>query len=255
MLNSKKQSFNPNDVLPLNKVDDLLTTITEARKSLEQWQDRKADALIQLDALSYDIRVIEEEKNRTRDLIADLKNELKNQAGMFQAHIDVMTDEMQLLKIEREDLLKQLEWAQIALEKQKTENEIQHDSQIRLEAIAAQKVADTRVEYEARLRDQEVQYKKQIASMVERYEYLTNEKKEYEKRSDILETELQGVRSHMMSVLRMTDTVVSAPSAAASGVQESPKSGTKLRAAEIDHEVSISAGGSTVAEYLKRFGY
>lgn len=202
--------------LKQNRLDDLLTTITEARKSLQDWQDKRTEALIQLDALSYDIRQIEEEKSRTADLITALKNEIEDRAKVYQSHVESVTDQMQMLKVEKEDAELKLNEAIQRLQKQLDESELARNRQAEREAeINSEweaRLNEQRTDFEVRYTDQQNRHRNQVEelngeinTLLGKIETLKAQVAEAEIRADRNDRELQVIRSQMMNLLKISE--------------------------------------------------
>jgi hypothetical protein len=203
--------------LKTNRLDELLGTITEARKSLQNWQDQRTEALIQLDALSYDIRQIEEEKNRSAELITALKAEIEDRAKVYQSHVESITDQMQLLKVEKEDVSNSLNEAIERLQKQLDESELQRNRQRESEAeIVAtweKRLAEQKADFEVRYAEQQHRHREQVEglnteinTLLEKIEILKSQAAETEMRADRNDRDLQVFRSQMMNLLRVSET-------------------------------------------------
>lgn len=202
--------------LKTNRLDELLGTITEARKSLQDWQDKRTEALIQLDALSYDIRQIEEEKNRSAELIAALKNEIEDRAKVYASHVESITDQMQLLKVEKEEMAISLNEAIDRLQKQLDESELQRNRQRESEAEIVStwelRLAEQRSDFEVRYAEQHNRHRDQVESLnleinslLEKIEVLKAQVAEAEIRGDRNDRELQVFRSQMMNLLKISE--------------------------------------------------
>ena len=220
-LNSKssgnsKGSGSGSSLLKPHRLDDLLSTITEARKSLQDWQDKRTEALIQLDALSYDIRQIEEEKSRSADLITALKNEIEDRAKVYQSHVESVTDQMQMLKVEKEDAELKLNEAIQRLQKQLDESELARNRQAEREAEIIsdwdRRLNEQKTDYEIRFADQHNRHRQQVEdlnleinTLLEKIETLKAQVAEAEIRGDRNDRELQVIRSQMMNVLKVSE--------------------------------------------------
>lgn len=206
MLNLKNQ----------NRLDELLGTITEARKSLQDWHDKRTEALIQLDALSYDLRQIEEEKSRQNDLITALKNEIEDRAKVYQSHVESITDQMQMLKVEKDEVEGRLNEAIARIQKQLDESELERNRQAEREAeIVAtweRRVAEQRNDFEVKYAEQQNFNREQVAglndeinTLLAKIEQLKAQLAEAEIRGERNDRELQVIRAQMMNVLRVSE--------------------------------------------------
>jgi len=239
-----------------NRISDLMNTITEARKSLQNWQDQKTEALIKLDALSYDIRVIGEEKDRAKEAAETLRKEMENEVRVYQGHVDHLTDQIQLLQIEREGLENQLNEAlaenqdsrKEILRLKAYEQELQEELKTGIAAIQQETEARLSAQFEKRYQDELQQLRDRIQNLNEQNFELLNRRNESDERANRLDRELDGIRSHMMSVLRVADGAVTSREAVSAEPKPEPKiDARKLRAVEIE-------SGSVDVD-LKRLGY
>jgi len=253
MLNSSNMTDqNRTDDLRIN---DLMNTITEARKSLQNWQDQKTEALIKLDALSYDIRVIGEEKDRAQEAVETLKKEMENEVRVYQGHVDHLTDQVQLLQIEREGLQNQLnqalaenqDYRKEIIRLKTYEQELQEELKTGIAAIQQETEARLSSLFEKRYQDELQQLRDRIQNLNEQNFELLNRRNESDERANRLDRELDGIRSHMMSVLRVADGAVTSREPVSEPKSEPKIDARKLRAVEIE--------SGSVDEYLKRLGY
>ena len=72
------------------RLNELMTAISEARQSFQNWQDQRTEALIRLDAFSIDVQKIEEEKVRLEQRLVDANKETGAQAKIYQTQIHVL---------------------------------------------------------------------------------------------------------------------------------------------------------------------
>ena len=164
-----------------NRLDELLTTITEAQASLSDWQAKRTDALIRLDSFTYDIKQIENEKKRSAAMVMELQEELRSQSAVYKAQIKDLTDQLQELKLERDNLYKGID-----ARDQKIEAVVK-EAQIEIERQIEQKVGEVCRENERlKIRAQE----------------LSEAKAELQVRADLFSKEITQMRSKMLSVLK-----------------------------------------------------
>jgi DNA repair exonuclease SbcCD ATPase subunit len=57
------------------KLDELLTTLEDARQSLQNWQEQRTDALMSLDAIRVDLETLEREKKEIESNLISLQVE------------------------------------------------------------------------------------------------------------------------------------------------------------------------------------
>jgi hypothetical protein len=244
-----------------NRLDALISTISEAKRSLNNWQDKRTEALIRLDSFTYDIQQIGEEKKRSNDTINELKAEIHAQAKVYQSHVSDLTDQMQLLKLENENLRNEVLDKNLNLESMVKEIDNQRLMREQAGKLHAAKMDELRSESELRAVRQIEEYKTQNDFLNVKVVELARLKAEVEIRADRLEREIVQIRSHMLNVLEVNQ----------SGFNEKKKpeqsiamnsDGTlrttpatdmsmnevkKLRAVEIEPD--------SVEDYLKRLGY
>ena len=243
-----------------NRLDDLINTISEAKKSLNNWQDRRTEALIRLDSFTYDIQQIGEEKKRSNHAIEELKQEIQAQAKVYQSHVSDLTDQMQLLKLENENLRNEVLDKNLSLDSMVKEIENQRLIRDQQTKLNSEKMSELRGEMEVRAEQQIEEYKRQNEFLNVKVVDLARTKAELEMRSERLEREISQIRSHMLNVLEVNQ----------NGFQEKKKPETiamnsdgtlrttpatdlsmqevkKLRAVEIEPD--------SVEDYLKRLGY
>jgi chromosome segregation ATPase len=260
MLNS---NLSPNNLQEnQSRVDDLMNTILEARKSLQNWEDQKTEALIKLDALTYDIRMIGEEKDRAKETATIIKKEMESEIKVYQNHVDNLSDQIQLLQIEREGLQTQLNQALLEnqshlkeLARLKTsELKLQDDLKNGIAAIQHETENRISAKYEQAYNEEIQMMKQQIAELSSQNQSILNQRNEAEERANRFERELGGIRSHMMSVLQVASGAHTQAAATVNPKNVAPRPAAepkidskRLRAVEIE--------STSVDEYLKRLGY
>jgi chromosome segregation ATPase len=250
------------------KLDEFLIAITEARKSLQNWNDQKTEALIRLDSLTYDMRAIEKEKREVTDTNRKILEAMSDQTREYRAHVDAMTDEVQILKMENESLRNDL----------KSERENAHAEQDTLresfqaerDSLVSERETRRGLQQELNtLRDRTAQGVSALKEVTTQFRVAVAESEAYANKVKQLEAELSGIRSQVMTVLRVSDVgiVESTPIAHSAKVErenakvnyketmkthqalntsgEEPK---RLQAVEIESVNSVE-------EYLRRCGY
>ncbi len=258
-----------------SRLDELLNSINQARNSLTHWQDKRTEALISLDAFTYDIKMIEEERKGFSIELQDVKSDLNAQIRIYQSHVNELTDQLQLLKLENEgsrneilskDLLIENHLREI-INQEKIREQLQNqhasreaDIQNEVETRAAQKIWDLEMKNEAlNLKLQEVAEKRN----------------EIKLRAERLELELVQLRGQMMNALKVspmseesfaevgikatpvvaTVNASEAPAGAESGQKTAKAASSKMTMEEVRKLRPIEAEGDTVEDYLKRLGY
>ena len=249
-----------------NRLDDLLSTIDDAKKSLTNWQDKRTEALIRLDAFTYDIKMLEEEKKKSSTMIVDLKKELQNHAKVYQSHVSDLTDQLQVLKFEIEifknDVLDKsltIQHQQLELDSQKAiRDQMTQTHQEKLSQMAQanqDKLAEMRADMELRLQNQTWEYRVRNEDLASRVSDIAKQKIEVELKAERLEKEMAQMRAHMMNMLDVKNfgELETRPPAAEAPVKKtvntdfSMQEVKKLRAVEFEPD--------SVEEYLKRLGY
>jgi chromosome segregation ATPase len=277
MLNSKNNSNQS------SRTESLVKTLQDARKAFEKWQDHKTEALIEMEAISYDIQIIEEEKNRAVELADGIKAEMKNQQWAYQNHVETITDQMQLLKFQNEELQGQLQTALDEIHRQQRENESLKDQQKKIEAGHSTVVAQAKSELEIKISEIQHQYRNQVEAMTNKMDHVHAQKAEVENKARKLEQDLQVIRTQMLNALRVGEALAATSGAAVSAsvaptanqpyspsvitANESPaneNTNSRKRASPAFQDAEIERlkneprpvfQANSVEEYLKRLGY
>jgi chromosome segregation ATPase len=259
----------PNMNINSARLDDLVHAIAEARRSLQNWQDKRTEAMIRLDAFAYDVQKIEEDRARMDQKISDLKHETQSQAKIYQSHVGELTDQMQLLKLESENLRNEILDKNMVIESLHKEIEAQKVLRGQLVHQHAQKQNELRAELEVKFANQIWDLKMKNESLASQLLDSSERCASSETQVEKLERELAQIRSHMMGILQ------AAPSGA--GAEAHPRrasttSGAQAmelsKKAEFETQTiqSVSGAGAsaesashsaapTVDDYLKRLGY
>ena len=260
------------------------TQIEAARNALHNWNDRRAEAMIELDSVFTEIEAYKakttEEYEAAQSTIIDLRAALSKSELDFHHHFKNFTNEMQELKLANENLTRELK---------ETSNEIENQKQAqkKMEAKHITQIAQVASETEIRLADQQFQLKTQVTNLVSQLQNTLNEKKVISQKADQYESELRTIRTQMMSFLHITKEVVATETitknasaaalvnAANSGIVNAPNAnhaGASVSDANANEATAIAtkklrefeASSSTIAnnplpttvnDYLKRFGY
>ena len=233
MLNSKST----------NRLDDLIQNIAQARKSLAEWESQKTEALIQFDSLTYDLRILDDEKNKIAETNDRLRLELQDQTKIYHSHVENLSDQVQMLKIEKDEVQQELAQAKTQIQNLHEEMESRRLAFARLEIEQRTKVAEARTEVEMRMAEETLKLRT-----------------EAERRAMNFEKELNAIRGQMLNALRpkapfprvasQSAAAVEATAAPANIVQEVPMDMSNvLSAQESENDIE------TVESYLKRFGY
>lgn len=247
------------------KYHQIQTQIEAARAALQTWNDRRTEAMIELDSIftemeSYKKQVAANEE-ANQNTITDLKTKLQKSDQEFHKQFDHYTNDMQELKLVNEKLSNQLQEALNEIEKQK-------QAQKKMEEQYNKKIAQVASETEIRVADQQHQLRTQVTNLVAELQNIQTERKTISAKADQYEKELRVIRTQMMSFLNVTKEVagteVTAPIVVAANTMNSASNATpankntkksnKLQSAEVIVD-NLSSGPLTVNDYLKRFGY
>jgi chromosome segregation ATPase len=227
-------------VISTERLNELVNSIAEVRRSLEVFQDRKTEALIDLDAFTYDVQKVEEDRNRLREQMECARKEYENQAKIFQEQIRELTDQMQLLKFENEGLRSEVTARDLSV--QGLISEVEHQKRLR-EQMQEQHEKHLAVVHEAHqkaLADEIESQKKIQLGLAAQVSEVSQQRDEAETRLASVERDLSHIRTHMLGIL-----------------QGSPASKNRSASGpDMTTIHSISEGNaSTVDDYLKRLGY
>ena len=240
-----------------NRVDDLLNTITEARRSLSTWQDKQTEALIRLDSFTYDIQQLEEEKRKINAQNLELKREIENNQKIHESQVGEITDQMQVLKLENETLQNEVIKKEQAFELAQNEIESLKKNRAQLIEQHLEREKQASLDLEVKFSNQILEQRAQIETMNIQNRELASQKEALEIRTDRLEYELSQLRSRLMTVLNVDE-----PSSAfeAAKAQHSATASKREKQPELSMQDVIKirspdAEPTTVEDYLKRFGY
>jgi chromosome segregation ATPase len=226
-----------------SRLNDLIDSISGARRSLEEWQNQKTEALIKLDSFSYDILKIEEERNRMAESLESTKRESENEARIYQGQVAELTDQLQILKFELEGLKGQGTEKDLSIDALK--KEIANQDRVREQLIAqhAKNIAELETLFEKRQNDLRSQEKKIQESLGAQLTEMTQRKIEAEAKIERLERDLGSIRTQMLGILH--------PQAG-----ESVKSNYRVESGTETQTIqALSKTDTTVDDYLKRLGY
>ncbi len=251
-----------------NRLDDLIHTISEAKRSLNNWQDKRTEALIRLDSFTYDIQMIGEEKKRNADAINELKVEIQNQAKVYQSHVSDLTDEMQLLKLENENLRNEVLDKNLNLESMAKEIENQRLMREQQSKLNGERMNELRMESEQKTAQMIEEYKTQNDFLNVKVVEMARLKAETEMRAERLEREIVQIRSHMLNVLEVNQSgfnekkkqepqVAAAPATPQFNPDGSLKTtpAVDLSMQEVKRLRAVEIEPDSVEDYLKRLGY
>jgi hypothetical protein len=181
------------------------TQIEAARNALQQWNDRRAEAMIELDSIFTEVELYKTQMTEAQSLadntIGELRGKLAKSEKDFHKHFEAYTNEMQELKLTNDELTAKLKEANNEIENQK-------QAQKKMEAKYLTKIAQVASETEVRVADQQFQLKTQITNLVAELQTTLTEKNTLAKKSDQYEVELRAIRTQMMSFLHGTKDVV-----------------------------------------------
>ncbi len=247
------------------RLDDLVNTISEARRSLQNWQDKRTEALIRLDAFAYDVQKIEEERARTELKILELKQDANGQAKIYQSHVSELTDQMQLLKLETENLRNEILDKNLVIESLHKEIESQKVLRGQLVQQHAQKQNDLRAELEVKFSNQIWDLKMKNEGVAAQLLESSERRAEAETKVEKLERELTQIRSHMMGILQSNpaqgfESTIAASSKKApvekASVSKKTESETQTIQSIAEQGLHLNSNEApSVDDYLKRLGY
>lgn len=253
------------------RYQQLIQTLTEAKKNIEDWQNQKTDALITLDSFSYDLRQLELEKQQ-------IKEEYEECLKVSQAREREWSEKLIQMNLQMEEWRARAEEQEQRANNYKAEKEhfeakaeeeknkaIETRAQCDAEKAAHAKRLDQRIE-EARRIDRE-----QIDLLSHERMVLAGEKERAEIRSRRAEQELQAFRAQLLGLMKQSE---EGQLSSSEGVRmpqaPDPKiavtSNTKPEVVAVEEvstpEIQLSANTethkpvqATVYEYLKRLGY
>ena len=240
-----------------NRLNDISSSIEGARKAIQLWEDKRTEAMIDLDALAYDIRMLEEEKNKAYEIANQYKAQLKNQEKLYRTQVEAFSDQLQEAKLEIEKLRDAVRDANT--ENALIQNELQNQIQMHknFEAEQVNVIANAKAELEIELSDLKYQYQNKTQEITEQLQAAFYQKSEAQEKVDHLEQELQSIRSQMMSALKVNDVPTS--KAANANLQSSPM---LMKKSEVSSGSNINIPDAVIAQktekledYLKRLGY
>jgi chromosome segregation ATPase len=255
----------PNTNINTARLDDLVHAIAEARRSLQNWQDKRTEAMIRLDSFAYDVQKVEEERGRMEQKLLDLKHESQSQAKIYQSHVGELTDQMQLLKLETENLRNEILDKNMVIESLHKEIEAQKVLRGQLVQQHSQKQNELRSELEVKFANQIWDLKMKNESVAAQLLESSERCAAAETQVERLERELSQIRSHMMGILQGAPD--SAPrKQAPAGASASPGPVEPSKKAELETQTIQSVAGAaadpsnldgspSVEDYLTRLGY
>ncbi len=231
------------------RLNDLIDSISEARRTLEDWQNQKTEAMIRLDSFSYDIAKIEEDRNRMLQQHEDARREVERQGRIHQEQVESLTDRLQVMKFELEELRGSCAEKDLLIEAQRKEignlERLRDQQESRHAAILAEQEALFEKRHqEALAREKRIQENlgAQLAEMTQR-------KVDADARVEKLEQEFSEVRARMMGILHPRK-------------DDPAGAGEDRGAREADHRSvethtihELSKTDHSVNDYLKRLGY
>lgn len=280
MINTK---MNDSDIANENSIPDasrryqyLVETLQSAKKSLEDWQDQRTEALITLDSFSYDLRQLEAEKHQIRE-------EYEECVRVFQAKEKSLQEQVLSLTLKSEEWRARFEESETksknlvaerehfkAIAEQEKQNQIEVRAKCEFEKNALVKELDGRIE-EARIEDAQ-----RIEKLIRDLQILAGEKERAEYRSRRAEQELQAFRAQILGIMKeseegqlsIRETVSAKPEVAPVEIEE-PVTNRRVEvsananndienenpASEVPEENGNPSVHTTVYEYLKRLGY
>ena len=225
------------------RLNDLIESIQQARRSLEEWQNQKTEAMIRLDSFSYDIQKIEEDRNRMSEQLEAAKREFSSETKIYQSQVTELTDQLQLLKFELEALKGQCTEKDIAIES--LNKELSNRDRVREQLLAQHQknVSEMEALFEKRQQELLAGEKKVQESLAAQLSDSNQRRVEAEARNERLERELSSIRTRMIGILH--------PEAG----DQSKKASSAASGMETHHIQTLSKAETSVDDYLKRLGY
>jgi chromosome segregation ATPase len=231
-------------IISTARLNELVNSISEVRRSLEVFQDRKTEALIGLDSFTYDIQKIEEERNRLRSQVEDARSEAEQQAGIFQDQIRELTDQLQILKFENESLKGEITTRELSI--QGLVAEVEHQKKLRGQQQEAheRQVAALEDAHQKAIADAIEAEKKIQFGLGAQISELIQQRDEAEVRLAAAERDLSQIRTNMLGILQ-----------GSTGTNAKGKGRTDPSRDTKTIQALSQENSSTVDDYLKRLGY
>lgn len=225
-------------IISTERLNELVNSIAEVRRSLEVFQDRRTEAMIGLDSFTYDIQKVEEERNRLRTQVEAARSEAEKQARIFQEQISELTDQMQILKFENEGLKSELTARELSI--QGLVAEVEHQKKLH---------AQQQEQHERRVMALEETHQKALSAAIDaekkiqfglgaRMSEMIQQRDEAETRLAAAERNLSQIRTNMLGILQ-------------GGAQVRAEAAPEVKTIQ----TLSSENATTVDDYLKRLGY
>jgi len=228
------------------RLNELMDSISEARRLFENWQDQKTETLIRLDSFSYDIQKIEEDRMRLESRNQEAKKEFDGQVRIYQGQVADLTDQLQLLKFEMEGLKNQATDRELVMDGLRKDLENQKKLKEQLSEHHARKVLEVESDWKNR-HDEAMKNEKKIQEgLVAQIADFTQRRSDDESKIERLQRDLNHIRSHMLGVLQGAPTKNND-----AGVERANPSEETLTI----QSIANSENSATVEDYLKRLGY
>jgi chromosome segregation ATPase len=228
-----------------HRLNELLSALSDARQSLQNWQDQRTEAMIRLDSFAFDVQKIEDEKARLEKALEAAKNETEKQAKLFHDQFQEMSDLIQMHKLEIDGFKHALKDKDIALEALR--NEMENQERLKEQMVEAhnKRLSELESEYEKRhaqtLAGEKLVQEGLSAELLE----MSKRRSDAEEKAEKLEREINYIRSNMIGLLNPK---------MLSPARESRKEDDFLSETPTIRTTSNS-GAATVDDYLKRLGY
>jgi len=230
------------------RLNELLTAISDARQALQNWQDQRTGAMIQLDSFAYDLQKMDEDRARLELIIEESKKEADAQAKVYQAQILELTDQVQLQKYEVEGLKQALLQKDLMIEAQRKELEGQARLKDQLVQSHNKRLSEIEIESEKRHAATLVAEKAIQQGISAELLEMSKRRSDAETKIESLEREINHIRSQMIGLLNPN---MFGKSGEVSGSAASASEFTEM------HTIQSTArsGAATVDDYLKKLGY
>jgi chromosome segregation ATPase len=229
------------------RVQKLLETIEEARKSLQASNDQRASALMSLDSFAYDLKLVEDEKqsileeyHASKEYFDRERNQMIAQADFIQSQSK--TREQELIS-KNDELNEQNQEYQFQIEKLKVEL-----ADTRSELQTANKNVESRTEEWKRARATLQSMEAKIAEALER-------ERQAKIREDEIENFLKRIKGHSENSNAKQNAESAIYRTEQNHAIHDVKDAIDARNARIESGRPDSGRSENLEDYLKRLGY
>lgn len=189
------------ELKPDNKVVELLNTVDDARKSLQNWQEQRTDAMMSLDVIRANVETLQEEKRAIEAHLRSFENESTVRVELLNAELEMVREENLNLQTHIQNLSEQNAILAAELRGQREVVELQKaEYQIELAKIETQSGITLSDERESFLRERE-DLKTEIMNLTSKLEELQasvskTEKERDELREVVFEEAIEAVKQN-----------------------------------------------------------